>query len=323
MSGVMASLHSIKTVPVTDQPPSVLEALPREVRDNIFHHLLFSQKDMYPYDYATPENKSRCSHHQKTPPDLAITLVNKLFYAEATTILYSRATFHLKTGILFPQFFGPIYRHSDNGWRHPLLLQKDVFPSRHLIRKLTIEFVPEHVPLGAIKHMWAEHDFSELSGHGRKEHLHYLACGANLEAWQDMFKIVRGLPGIKHVVVDIEGMMCAHGCCRLAFDAEEVFGVGLKKGGLRFGVKGQLRAGENAMVAKALRVAGYVAFYESSGDLDIPDDNGDSDASSEGDGWYDSQDDDEDGEVDMESSEIGDMEDEDVEGEASESAVDD
>ena len=98
-----------------------------------------------------------------------------------------------------------------------------------------------------------------------------------------MFHLVIGLRGIKHVLVDIEGLMCAHGCCRLASDADTVFGTRCAKDGLRFAVRGQLCKGENALVAAALEKTGHTAFYDAMDHFEMPDDASESESDDDGD----------------------------------------
>lgn len=81
-----------------------LENLPSELFSHVLEQLLLEDMDMYPYAYAYV-NEGKSSQQRKEPPDLTILLVNKQFNAEATRLLYTKATFNVTTSCRFNRFF--------------------------------------------------------------------------------------------------------------------------------------------------------------------------------------------------------------------------
>jgi len=67
--------------------------------------------------------------------------------------------------------------------------------------------------------------------------------------------VLEAMRGLKNLTVDINGLFCPIGCCRmLECFAAMIVGLGHKK--LQIGIRGQVMEGENATIAKILNAIG-------------------------------------------------------------------
>lgn len=121
-------------------------------------------------------------------------------------------------------------------------------------------------------------------------------------AWDNNINIIKNLRGLAHITIDIEGLFCPHGCCRMTPRVCRVFRALKFKKGLRFAIKGQICTSENERCAASIEHGNDVtAFYDARDSFDVPDDEssvGDEDEDEDGDEDDDMDDDEEDWDTD-------------------------
>lgn len=93
-------------------------------------------------------------------------------------------------------------------------------------------------------------------------------------AWGHNMHVLQQLSGLKHILIDIEGLFCTHGCCRMTRRLCRNFKNLDFKPGLRFAVVGQVRHGENEFFATQIERSGkeITAFYDARDNFHVLDD---------------------------------------------------
>lgn len=147
--------------------------LPPEIRNMIYTFALLPEREMYPFKY-TSKSRQR--------PAVALLSVNKQIHNEATPILYSKAIFNVTTGKTLALFMVDLeLPDQDKPYEHRM------YPSRHFISRLCIDFVPISFETSLIprdsRHMWSLPVWQYFTPHERMLAMHETNLGWTEDTW--------------------------------------------------------------------------------------------------------------------------------------------
>ena len=205
---------------------------PAEIRDSICV-FVFEETDPQPYQYRTKR-----SPPLRKGPKLGLLNVSKQTNEEATHILYSKATFHISTEDDLDSFmFDPLRSIPSN--------EPTFYGSRHLIRYLSICFIPETVDFASLQtRMRAMCGGSVPFKSQRSREMNTIEKDQTRVQWANAAHIIKNLPGSSLVTLtlDVEGAFCPQWCCRSTHVIPRYFENLIKRKGLTISGKGLLPA---------------------------------------------------------------------------------
>lgn len=213
-------------------------------------------------------------------PSVGLLAVNRQINKEATPLLYGGVTFHIETGYAFMRFSSP----SDHicMFTHPT--EEKLYPSRHLIRSLNFQFLPEILERGPqvsrMRDFWQDENFRTISTRQRAQAIHEYVKTLSETVWEQAGEVIVQMRGLQNLQLDIEKAMCPQGCCRMIGHVIKALKGLKKKEDLVLTVVGDLIDGEDD------RIIGGLQYDDSSGSSlddedDSEDDSEDEDSSDE------------------------------------------
>ncbi|MCJ1428861.1 hypothetical protein MMC29_006772 [Sticta canariensis] len=245
-------LSVIKSSTSEYSPPSLL-SIPGELRNRIYELSLLQDTRVYPFDYKPCG--CDCPKHKRHAPAVALLRVNRQINHEATPLLYGRVTVHLSTGYIFVKFMarGEVCMYGSP-------TESEIYPSRHLIRSLRIEFVPEHMPSevrsGHLQDCWADPNFRLLSKRKRTQEIHRYNRDVCQAVWTNAGKVINLMRALKSLTIDFDQVFCPLGCCRMVGHVLKSLGRLRKKKSFTMKISGELQEGEKQMVLGWLKSSG-------------------------------------------------------------------
>lgn len=192
----------------------LLLTIPVELRIMIYKCVLLENDVIYPFDYGPCS--CDCPEHKRSPPNVALLRVNRQINQEATVILYSGVTAQITTGYFFTKFMT-----SGDVCIYAYPTASRLFPSRHLIRSLCVNFVSENIPSHVrMAHMlgcWSNDSSRALSresfGATAIHQNHRELCEI---VWANAGKVISQMAGLESLFLDFGQGFCPLGCCRMA-----------------------------------------------------------------------------------------------------------
>ena len=244
-------------------------------------------KDVYPYDYKPCG--CECFRKERVAPSTDLLAVNRQINMEATPLLYSGVTFHVETGYGFMRFISPS-KHICM-FSHPS--EEKLHPSRHLIRSLSFEFLPEILERGPqasrMMEFWKDESFRALSTRQRAGAIHEYTKTLCKTVWEQAGHVIVHMRGLQNLELDIGKVFCPQGCCRMVGHVVRCLKGLKKKKDLKLTVAGNMREWEVSRVIDGLK---YDAAWNNSSSWKIYDDDVDDDDGEDYDGDSDEDDDD-------------------------------
>ncbi len=237
-------------------------------------------------------------------PSVGLLAVNRQINKEATPLLYGGVTFHIETGYAFMRFSSP----SDHicMFTHPT--EEKLYPSRHLIRSLNFQFLPEILERGPqvsrMRDFWQDENFRTISTRQRAQAIHEYVKTLSETVWEQAGEVIVQMRGLQNLQLDIEKAMCPQGCCRMIGHVIKALKGLKKKEDLVLTVVGDLIDGEDDRIIGGLQYDDLLGSSLDDED-DSEDDSEDEDSSDE------DEDEDEDDSEDEDSSDEDEAADED------------
>ena len=249
--------------------PTLL-TIPGELRNRIYELCLLENDHVYPYDYKPCG--CDCPKKDRVAPSTGILGVNHQISREATPLLYGGATFHIVSGYGFMRFSSPS-KHICM-FSHPT--EEKLFPSRHLIRHLNFEFLPEILERSSqasrMRDFWKDEDFRALSTRQRAQAIHEYVSDLSKAVWEQAGQVIAHMRGLQKLELDIEKALCPQGCCRMVRHVVKVLRGLKKKENLEVMVVGDTDEGEVSKIIEGLK---YNASLGGSSGLDVDDEDDD------------------------------------------------
>ena len=131
-----------------------------------------------------------------------------------------------------------------------------VFPSRHLIRSLNLQVLPEF--LSSEQHSthmleyWADPHFQHVSKGQRAQILHQFYREVCQVVWMNADKVIAQMEGFNVLSLDVEQAFCPNGCCRMVGHVLRSIRNLRKKENFKINVSGELNNEEKIVVLKWL-----------------------------------------------------------------------
>lgn len=230
---------------------ATLLTLPGELRNRIYELLLFHDRVVFPYGYKPCG--CDCPKRRRHAPAVALLGVNRQINKEASEILYGGVTFHLSMGHQFMRFMSHGQKDA-YGIRDP----SQVFPSRPLIRSLSLEFAPDNMAYDhdlKVMGFWALESFRALSKQKRLKAIHDLNRRTCQMWWDCAGRVIKSLPLLEDLTLDVSQSFCPMGCCRMAGYVVHSLRRIRNKEGLDISVEGELNPKEKDMILEGLNKA--------------------------------------------------------------------
>lgn len=133
---------------------------------------------------------------------------------------------------------------------------KQVFPSRHLIRSLHLQVLPDFLPSeehsSRMLEYWADPRFHQASTRERAQTIHdsyHEGCQA---VWMSAGNVISHMEGLNVLSLDVEQAFCPNGCCRMVRHVLRSLRDLRKKENFKINVSGELNNEEKIMILKWL-----------------------------------------------------------------------
>ena len=143
--------------------------------------------------------------------------------------------------------------------------EEKLHPSRHLIRSLSFEFVPEILERGPqalrMKEFWKDESFQALSTRQRAGAIHEYTKTLCKTVWEQAGHVIIHMRGLQHLELDIEKVFCPQGCCRMVGHVVRCLKGLKKKKNLKLTVVGNMREWEVSRIVEGLK---YEAVQDNS-----------------------------------------------------------
>ena len=135
---------------------------------------------------------------------------------------------------------------------HGSPVERDIYPSRHLIRSLRIKFVPEHMPSeirpGQVQDCWADFNFARLPRRKRTQVLHQYQREVCEAVWTNAGKVINIMRALKSLTIDFSQVFCPLGCCRNVGHVLKSLKELRKKTVFSMKITGELQLGERRQI---------------------------------------------------------------------------
>ena len=273
-------LDFLKQAPPIASPTFL--TIPGELRNRIYALCLLENELVYPYDYKPCG--CDCPKNERVAPSVGLLAANRQISTEATPLLYGGVTFHIETGYAFMRFSSPS-KHICM-YSHPT--EDKLYPSRHLIRSLNFEILPEILERGRqasrMRDFWRDGNFRSLSTRQRALAIHEYVKTLSETVWEQAGEVVVHMRGLRKLQLDIEKALCPQGCCRMVGHVVKAL-KGLKtKEGLELAVVGDMVGGEVEKVVEGLKYDASLSSRLENGYEDEDEDEDDDDSDEDEDG---------------------------------------
>ncbi len=135
--------------------------------------------------------------------------------------------------------------------------EEKLYHSRHLIRSLNFQFLPEILERGPqvsrMRDFWKDEHFRTISTRQRAQAIHEYVKTLSEAVWEQAGEVIVQMRGLQNLQLDIQKAMCPQGCCRMVRNVVKALQGLKKKEDLILTVVGDVICGEDDKVMVGLK----------------------------------------------------------------------